>query len=62
MTMPMTGMKAEDAIKPMEKAPTIVALLQPNSAEIAGNSSEYPVRALTATAMVTKAMATTIQP
>jgi hypothetical protein len=62
MTRPMTGLKVMEARKPKEKAPAVSPRSQPNSARIGGKKSENAVRALTPTAIVAKAMATTTQP
>ena len=51
-----------EARKPTEKAPEVTPEFQPNSAITSGNSRPKPVRAVTATPMVTKATPTTIQP
>ena len=51
-----------DTRKPNEKAPAVTPRSQPNSSRIAGNSSEKAVRALTPTAIVTNAIATSSQP
>ncbi len=48
--------------KPNENAPAVTPCAQPNSSRIGGRSNEKAVRALTPTAMVTKATATITQP
>jgi hypothetical protein len=55
-------MKAVEIMKPKAKAPAVSPRSQPNSVRMGGKSSEKAVRALTPTAMVTKATATTTQP
>ena len=62
MKLPIQGVKTLATRKPIEKAPAVTPRSQPNSSRIGGNSSENAVRALTARAIVTKAMPTTIQP
>ena len=59
---PSEGVRTAETRKPKEKAPAVTPRSQPNSARIGGKSSENTVRALTPTAIVTKATATTTQP
>ena len=62
MNRPSAGLSTAETRKPNEKAPAVTPRSQPNSSRIGGKSSEKAVRALTPSAMVTKATATTIQP
>ena len=55
-------MKRLETMNPKANAPAVRPRSQPNSARMGGKNSENAVRALTPTAMVTKATATTTQP
>ena len=62
MSLPSKGLSSAEVRNPKEKAPATVARSHPNSWTMGANRSEKDVRALTPTAMVTKAMATISQP
>ena len=62
MSRPTKGLKTAETRKPKENAPAVTPRSQPNSSRIGGKRSEKAVRALTPTAMVTKATATMTQP
>ena len=59
---PTSGLSAAETRKPKENAPAVRPRSQPNSSRIGGKSSEKAVRALTPSAMVTNATATSTQP
>ena len=62
LVSPTIGVTTADTRNPNEKAPAVMPRSQPNSSRIGGNNSEKAVRALTPTAMVTKATPTRTQP
>jgi hypothetical protein len=62
MMRPTIGLMTAETRKPKEKAPAASPRSQPNSPISGGKSREKAVRAVTAIAMVTKAMPTISQP
>ena len=62
MMRPTIGPSTADTRNPKEKAPAASPRSQPNSSISGGRSSEKDVRAVTAIAMVTKAMPMISQP
>jgi hypothetical protein len=62
MRAPMNGEKKFETKKPTAIAPAVVPRDQPNSSRIDGKRREKAVRALTTSAMVTKAVPTMTQP